>query len=154
MRLLLHQFCMTLLSERGESNKTNANKILLKASYKAPLTRKIRLQFGHKSCWITVEWNNLLKKIWPERTRQNHNFCWRSVLHINADLGWIRKSSVMYWRNIRMVSWVDASISLLCLEHHKGCIIFYYTRHLPMNIRFSLLWPSLVWPVFLRFECY
>ena len=95
-----------------------------------------------------------IKKIWPERTRQNHNFCWRSVLHINADLGWIRKSSVMYWRNIRMVSWVDASISLLCLEHHKGCIIFYYTRHLPMNIRFSLLWPSLVWPVFLRFECY
>ena len=26
-RLLLHQFCMTLLSERGESNKTNANKV-------------------------------------------------------------------------------------------------------------------------------
>ena len=33
MRLLLHQFCMTLLSERGESNKTNANKVSYKASY-------------------------------------------------------------------------------------------------------------------------
>ena len=38
-RLILHQFCMTLLSERGESNKTNANKV----SYGAPLTRKTRL---------------------------------------------------------------------------------------------------------------
>ena len=40
MRLLLHQFCLTLLSERGESNKTNANKV----SYEAPLTRKTRLK--------------------------------------------------------------------------------------------------------------
>ena len=31
MRLLLYQFCMTLLSERGESNKTNANKVLYEA---------------------------------------------------------------------------------------------------------------------------
>ena len=38
--LLLHPFCKTLLSERGESNKTNANKVL----YKAPLTRKTRLK--------------------------------------------------------------------------------------------------------------
>ena len=42
-RLLLHQFCMTLFSERGESNKTDANKVLYKASYEAPLIRKIRL---------------------------------------------------------------------------------------------------------------
>ena len=34
---------MTLLSERGESNKTNANKVLYGASYEAPLTRKTRL---------------------------------------------------------------------------------------------------------------
>ena len=34
---------MTLLSERGESNKTNANKVLYRASYEAPLTRKTRL---------------------------------------------------------------------------------------------------------------
>ena len=42
-RLLLHQFCMTLLLEKDESNKTNANKVLYEASYKAPLTRKIRI---------------------------------------------------------------------------------------------------------------
>ena len=44
MRLLLHQFCMTLLSERGESNKSNANKVLYEASYEAPLTTKTRLK--------------------------------------------------------------------------------------------------------------
>ena len=33
MRFLLHQFCMTLLSERGESNKTNANKVSSEAWY-------------------------------------------------------------------------------------------------------------------------
>ena len=43
MRHLLHQFCMTLPSERVESNKTNANKVSYKASYKAPLTRKTTL---------------------------------------------------------------------------------------------------------------
>ena len=43
-RLLLHPFCMTLLSERGESNKIDANKVSQKASYKAPLTRKTRLE--------------------------------------------------------------------------------------------------------------
>ena len=36
---------MTLLSERGKSNKTNANKVLYEASYEAPLTRKTRLKF-------------------------------------------------------------------------------------------------------------
>ena len=35
---------MTLLSERGESNKTNANKVSYEASYEAPLTRKTRLK--------------------------------------------------------------------------------------------------------------
>ena len=35
---------MTLLSERGESNKTNANKVSYEASYEAPLTRKTRLE--------------------------------------------------------------------------------------------------------------
>ena len=34
---------MTLPSERVESNKTNANKVSYKASYKAPLTRKTTL---------------------------------------------------------------------------------------------------------------
>ena len=34
---------MTLLSKRGESTKTNANKVSYKASYEAPLTRKTRL---------------------------------------------------------------------------------------------------------------
>ena len=32
-----------LLSERGESYKTNANKVSYEASYKAPLTRKTSL---------------------------------------------------------------------------------------------------------------
>ena len=44
MRLLLHQFCLTLLSELSESNKTNANEVSYKASYKALLTRKTRLK--------------------------------------------------------------------------------------------------------------
>ena len=35
---------MTLLSERGESNKSNANKVSYEASYKASLTRKTRLK--------------------------------------------------------------------------------------------------------------
>ena len=35
---------MTLLSERGESNKSNANKVLYEASYEAPLTTKTRLK--------------------------------------------------------------------------------------------------------------
>ena len=35
---------MTLLSERGESNKTNANKVSYEALYEAPLTRKTRLE--------------------------------------------------------------------------------------------------------------
>ena len=43
-RLRFHQFCLTLLSERGESNKTNANKVSYKALYEAPLTRKTRLK--------------------------------------------------------------------------------------------------------------
>ena len=42
-RLRLHQFCLTLLSERGDSYKTDANKIWYEALYKAPLTRKTRL---------------------------------------------------------------------------------------------------------------
>ena len=42
-KLILHQFCMTLLSESGESNKTNANKVSYEASYEAPLTRKTSL---------------------------------------------------------------------------------------------------------------
>ena len=33
---------MTLHSERGESNKTNAKKVLYKASYEVPLTKKTR----------------------------------------------------------------------------------------------------------------
>ena len=37
---------MTLLSERGESNKTNANKVSYEASYEAPLTRKTRHNIG------------------------------------------------------------------------------------------------------------
>ena len=32
------------LRERGESNKTNANKISYEASYEAPLTKKTRLK--------------------------------------------------------------------------------------------------------------
>ena len=32
-RLLLHQLCMTSLSERGESIKTNANKVSYEALY-------------------------------------------------------------------------------------------------------------------------
>ena len=42
-RLRLHQFCLTLLSERDESYKTNANEVSYEASYEAPLTRKTRL---------------------------------------------------------------------------------------------------------------
>ena len=42
--LYFHQFCLTLLSEKGESYITNANKVLYKALYKTPLTRKIRLK--------------------------------------------------------------------------------------------------------------
>ena len=44
MTLLLHQFCMTLLSERGESNKTNAKKVSNEVLYEAPLARKTRLE--------------------------------------------------------------------------------------------------------------
>ena len=36
---------MTLLSERGESYKTNANKVSYKALYEVPLTRKTRLEY-------------------------------------------------------------------------------------------------------------
>ena len=43
-RLLLHQFCLTLLSEGGESNKNNANEVSYEASYEALLTRKTRLK--------------------------------------------------------------------------------------------------------------
>ena len=42
-RLLLYQFCMTLLWEIGESNKTNGNKVLYDASCEAPLSKKTRL---------------------------------------------------------------------------------------------------------------
>ena len=45
-RLLLHQFCLTLLSERGESNKTNAKKVSYKGSYEASLTTKTRLKYN------------------------------------------------------------------------------------------------------------
>ena len=44
-RLILHQFCLTLLSDLGESNKTNANEVSYEASYEAPLSRKTRLEF-------------------------------------------------------------------------------------------------------------
>ena len=47
MWLHFHQFCLTLLSERGESYKTNANKVSYEASYEDPLTRKTRLQSVH-----------------------------------------------------------------------------------------------------------
>ena len=47
-RLLLHQFCMTLLSERGESNKTYAKEVSYEASYEAPLTRKSRLKYTQR----------------------------------------------------------------------------------------------------------
>ena len=43
-RLLLHQFCMNLLSERGELNKTNANRVSCEALYEASLNRKTRLK--------------------------------------------------------------------------------------------------------------
>ena len=43
-RLLLHQFCLTLLSESGESSKTNANDVSYKALYEASLTRKTKLK--------------------------------------------------------------------------------------------------------------
>ena len=43
-RLILHQFRLTLLSEKGVSNKTSANKVSYEALYEAPLTRKTRLQ--------------------------------------------------------------------------------------------------------------
>ena len=43
-RLLLHQFCMALLSERGESNKTDAKEVSYEALHEAPLTRKTRLK--------------------------------------------------------------------------------------------------------------
>ena len=42
-RLHLHRFCLTLLSERGESYKNNANEASYESSYDAPLTRKIGL---------------------------------------------------------------------------------------------------------------
>ena len=45
-KLLLHQFCMTFLLERGVSNITNANKVSYEVSYVAPLTRKTKLQKG------------------------------------------------------------------------------------------------------------
>ena len=37
---------MTLLSERGESNKTDAKEVSYEASYEAPLSRKTRLKFS------------------------------------------------------------------------------------------------------------
>ena len=38
---------MTLLSERGKSNKTNAKEVSYEASYEAPLTRKTRLYLAN-----------------------------------------------------------------------------------------------------------
>ena len=40
-----HQFCLTLLSERGVLYKTNANEVSYEASYEVPLTRKNRLEY-------------------------------------------------------------------------------------------------------------
>ena len=54
MTLLLHQFCMTLLSERGESIKTNANKVSYKALYEALLTRKTRLKSNLKPLSLSL----------------------------------------------------------------------------------------------------
>ena len=39
---VLYEFALS----RGESNKTNANKVSYKTSYEAPLTRKIRLYYN------------------------------------------------------------------------------------------------------------
>ena len=66
-RLLLHQFCMTLLSERGESNKTNANEVSYEASYEAPLTRKTRIE---KSC--VLEMKSLLDYVFMEKVITFH----------------------------------------------------------------------------------
>ena len=49
---------MTLLSRRGESNKTNANKASYEASYKTPLTRKTRLK---KTVNFTKRLNSIVK---------------------------------------------------------------------------------------------
>ena len=51
-RIRFHQFYLTLLSEKGESYKTNANEVSYEASYKAPLTRKTRLEMFKVSCGL------------------------------------------------------------------------------------------------------
>ena len=43
---------MTLLSESGESNKTNAKEVSYEALYEVPLTRKTRL---YNSCWQKID---------------------------------------------------------------------------------------------------
>ena len=46
---------MTLLSERGESNKSNANKVSYEALYQAQLTRKTRLESEVSLIWANTE---------------------------------------------------------------------------------------------------
>jgi hypothetical protein len=55
MSLLLHQFCMNLLSKRGESKQKDGNKVSYKALYEAPLTRKTRLELAFVSWMRSTE---------------------------------------------------------------------------------------------------
>ena len=58
------RFGLILLSERGESYKTNANEVSYEASFKAPLTRKTRLeQFNISSVVEFQRWWVLKSKI-------------------------------------------------------------------------------------------
>ena len=95
-RLLLHQFCMTLLSERGESNKTNENKV----SYEAPLTRKTRFI-------ISIVFSQIFVEKWIL------GFVGFAIREWLFGMGTIFSKSLVTYRKV-------ANSNTSCLEAHVG----------------------------------
>ena len=58
---------MNLLSQRGESNKTYANKVLYEASYEAPLTRKTRLKSLCRHPMVNINFEVILTTIYLQK---------------------------------------------------------------------------------------
>ena len=58
---------MTLLSERGESYKTNVNEVLYKTSNEAPLTRETRL----KACDLLNDYMNKVYEAYSMYVHEN-----------------------------------------------------------------------------------
>ena len=60
-RLRLHQFCLTHLTQRVESNKTDAKEVSYEASYETPLARKTRLNIKNGKTFVSAGLNLFCK---------------------------------------------------------------------------------------------